>query len=329
MRYKSEAMGASKRFLMLMGVLFAGSAFANSPVILFPSVGTPHRVTVSGRVLKSAPTQGSSIFSKNLRRLLMPNWEGASVEVRLLGQALKTVSGADGHFEVTFLSPEGFPLGVARAEAKVAGRPAAGATVNVTDPDAPFMVISDFDDTLAHTHVTSKRALFKAALLQDETSQEVIDGMSVFMNCLAEGKEARPAFALVSGSPVQYAPRVEAFLNRHRFPLFGLYLRDLGPSTLSDYKQPVIRALLKAMPHPVVLVGDSGEHDPEVYAQIRSEFPDRVKAIFIRDAGHADDLKRFEKMTLFKTPDQAAQVAEAAELMPAGCYAKTHADKKQ
>ena len=322
-------MGASKRFLMFMGVLFAGSAFANSPVILFPSVGTPHKVTVSGRVLKSAPTQGSSTFSKNLRRLLTPNLEGVGVEVRLLGQSLKTVSGDDGNFEVTFSSPEGFPLGLARAEAKVAGRPSAGATVNVTDPDAPFMVISDFDDTLAHTHVISKRALFKTALLQDETSQEVIDGMSAFMGCLAEGKKARPAFALVSGSPVQYAPRVEAFLNRHHFPVFGLYLRDLGPSTLSDYKQPVIRALLKAMPHGVVLVGDSGEHDPEVYAQIRSEFPDRVKAIFIRDAGHAEDAARFEKMTLFKTPDQAAQAAEAAELMPAGCYAKAHEDKKR
>jgi hypothetical protein len=31
-----------------------------------------------------------------------------------------------------------------------------------------------------------------------------------------------------------------------------------------------------------VLVGDSGEHDPEVYAAIAGEFPERVRGIFIR-----------------------------------------------
>lgn len=301
--------------------LFASAAFAQSNVVLFPAVGIPNKVTVSGRVLKAAPSAGSSTFSKNLRRLLTANWEGAEVEVRMLGQAQKTVSGHDGNFEVTFASREGFGVGVTRAEAKVAGQPVAGATVTIADAAAPFMVISDFDDTLAHTHVVSRRKLFKAALLQDESTQGVVDGMPALMRCLAADKAATPAFALVSGSPVQYTHRVDAFLARHRFPMFGLYLRDLGPGTLSGYKQPVIRSLMKAMPFPVVLVGDSGEKDPEVYAEIRAEFGDRVKAIFIRDAGNAETAARFEGMTLFRTPDEAAQVAVTKGLLTAGCYA--------
>lgn len=305
---------------MLLAV--SGSALARSPVLVFPAVGTPHAVTVSGRVFKAAPTQGSSTLSKNLRRMLAANWEGASVEVRLHGEAIKTVSVHDGNFEVTFVSKEGFPMGTTRAEAKVPGLPPGGASVDIADEKAPFMVISDFDDTLAQTHVINKGRLIKASLLEDESSQEVVDGMSDFMGCLASEKAARPPFALVSGSPVQYVPRVEAFLGRHRFPIFGLYLRDLGPGTLSGYKQPVIRTLLKAMPFSVVLVGDSGEHDPEIYAQIRSEFPGRVKAIFIRDAGRAEAAERFKEMTLFRTPAEAAAVAERVGLMTAGCYAK-------
>jgi phosphatidate phosphatase APP1 len=69
----------------------------------------------------------------------------------------------------------------------------------------------------------------------------------------------------------------------------------------------------------VVLIGDSGEKDPEVYAQIRAEAPSRVKAIFIRDAGRSDDPSRFEGMTLFKEPVDAARAAAAQGLLDAHC----------
>jgi phosphatidate phosphatase APP1 len=81
----------------------------------------------------------------------------------------------------------------------------------------------------------------------------------------------------------------------------------------------VIRALLKAVPNQVVLVGDSGEHDPEVYRQMRDEFPDRVLAIYIRNAGHAADPQRFEGMLLFDRPAQAARDAVARGLANGDC----------
>ena len=39
-----------------------------------------------------------------------------------------------------------------------------------------------------------------------------------------------------------------------------------------------------------VLVGDSGEHDPEVYRDVRDRFPDQIEAIWIRDV--VDDRHR-------------------------------------
>jgi phosphatidate phosphatase APP1 len=46
-----------------------------------------------------------------------------------------------------------------------------------------------------------------------------------------------------------------------------------------------------------VLVGDSGEKDPEIYARILSEFPERVEAIFIRDVtGEGQDAARYHEL---------------------------------
>lgn len=288
-------------------------------VLLLPAVGTPSQVTLSGRVLKNGPSGGSSVISKNLRRLTTSNWEGADVDVRFQGRQATVTSGHDGTFEATFTAEkERFPFGLSSAEAHVKGAEPGRATVDVLEEKAPFFVISDFDDTIAITNVVERRKFVENVFAKDELTQKAVPGMAAFYGCLRARRE-KPVFALVSGSPVQYAPRVERFLQANDFPVFGLYLRDLGPSTLSDYKQPVIRKLLAAVPGPVVLIGDSGEHDPEVYAQLRAEFPNRVKAIFIRAAGHTDDAKRFEGMTVFEEPRQAAREAAKLGLLEAAC----------
>jgi phosphatidate phosphatase APP1 len=305
---------------IIVVALLSLPAWARPAVLLFPAVGTPASVTLSGRVLKHGSSGGSTALSKNLRSLTSSNWEGAKVELRYAGRTATAVSGHDGNFSVTFSGADKpFAVGFDTAEAHVDGADVGIATVNVVAVKAPFFVVSDFDDTLAVTNVVSGTGMLKAALTEDSTTQPVVEGMSDFYACLEEDKADRPGFALVSGSPAQYVNRVREFLTGHKFPVFGVYLRDLSPATLSNYKQPVIRALLKELPNAVVLVGDSGEHDPEVYSQMRSEFPERVKAIYIRDAGHAEDAKRFADMFLFKKPLEAALDAVKKGLVTKAC----------
>jgi uncharacterized protein DUF2183 len=74
-----------------------------------------------------------------------------------------------------------------------------------------------------------------------------------------------------------------------------------------------------------VLVGDSGERDPEIYAALRAEFPGRVAAIFIRDAGRAEDPRRFERMFLFKEPEAAAREAAAVGVADLACVERAYA----
>jgi phosphatidate phosphatase APP1 len=308
------------RCLLAVVLTLGPAALAEPAVLLQPAIGTPQRVTLSGRTLKAAPGAGSSVVSRNLRLLTANNWEGATVEVAFGGQTASVTSGRDGAFSVTLEAAAGkpFEVGLWAASAHVRGATTA-ATVEVLSPDAPYFVISDFDDTLAVTGVIDTGAMLTSALGRDETTQPVVPGMAAFYGCLREVSAARPAFMLVSGSPIQYLDRVRGFLNRHGFPVFGIALRDLGPATLRGYKQPVLRALLRAVPNRVVFVGDSGEHDPEIYAQLRDEFPGRVAAIYIRDAGRAADPKRFEGMFLFSDPAAALADARAQGLASQLC----------
>lgn len=306
----------------LAALLASGGAVAARPaILLFPGLARPDFVVVSGRVLAEAPSKGSSSLSRNLRRLLVSNWEAAPVAVRVAGESQKVVSGPDGHFEVEFRAkPEQpFPVGIMPVEASVGDVVARGAVQVVAD-DAPFLVISDFDDTLAVTNVLAPRGLFTAALLQDESTQPPVEGMAALLACLGRDKGAVPGFALVSGSPVQYVPRTSRFLARHRYPFFGMYLRNLGPETLSDYKQPKLRWLFERFHHRVLLVGDSGEKDPEIYRQLADEFPGRVLRIYIRDAGRTEDRARFQGQLLFSNPSEAASDALARGLITSECY---------
>ena len=52
-------------------------------------------------------------------------------------------------------------------------------------------------------------------------------------------------------------------------------------------KVSAIQSLLKGLPdQKFVLIGDSGEKDPEIYRRICRRFPGRVSGLFIRDLPH-------------------------------------------
>ena len=51
-----------------------------------------------------------------------------------------------------------------------------------------------------------------------------------------------------------------------------------------EHKKAEITALINACPdRRFILIGDSGEMDPEIFATVRDEFPDRIEEILIRD----------------------------------------------
>jgi phosphatidate phosphatase APP1 len=73
---------------------------------------------------------------------------------------------------------------------------------------------------------------------------------------------------------------------RHRnFPIGPVLLRDLlGTAAGREEKTGRIREILDLHPRlPFVLIGDSGEKDPEIYADVVRTYPGRILAVYIRE----------------------------------------------
>ena len=64
----------------------------------------------------------------------------------------------------------------------------------------------------------------------------------------------------------------------------GLSATQLGASSHHEHKLAMIQRVMAVNPQlPFVLIGDSGQQDPEIYSQVVRDNPGRIRAIYIRD----------------------------------------------
>jgi phosphatidate phosphatase APP1 len=307
--------------VLLAALLSPPRARADTPALLLPAnLGRPDVAWVFGRVLEEKHGEHGPRPWRTLRQLTGHNLPGAKVEVSFLGRTASAVSGHDGEFEVA-LRPapgEAFPTGAQDAEVRV-GSVRARATVLVVPADAPFLLVSDFDDTVAVTNVTDRDKMLESTFLEDAETQPAVPGMAALYRCFAA---AGAPNAYVSGTPVQLAPRVARFLEKNGFPKAALHLRNLGWKNLTGgYKEPALARLATRFPGlPFVLVGDSGERDPEIFAAFQRAHPGRVLRAYVRKAtASPGPAARFQGMLLFAAPVEAAADAEARGLVRRGC----------
>jgi phosphatidate phosphatase APP1 len=154
---------------------------------------------------------------------------------------------------------------------------------------ADFGVISDIDDTVVRSSATNALKMAWIVLLNNAHTRLPFEGVNTFYEALRRGSEGRahnPIF-YVSSSPWNIYDVLEDFLNVHGVPAGPLFLKDWSPSVLGKHKTHklgIIRTLLRTYPElPFILIGDSGEEDPEIYLQTVREHPGRIPAIYIRD----------------------------------------------
>ena len=95
----------------------------------------------------------------------------------------------------------------------------------------------------------------------------------------------------MSSSPWNFFDLLLSFLSYRHIPLGPLFLRNWGVDLLAGhggYKHEVIERLLTRFPDlPFVLIGDSGEKDPEIYAEVVRRHPQRILGVYIRDVTEA------------------------------------------
>lgn len=167
-------------------------------------------------------------------------------------------------------------------------------TVPVLAPgrDDRWGIISDIDDTVMETGATDFAANWRRIILEQPGERLAVPGAADMYRMIAHDHAAptRPFF-YVSSSPWNLYGFLAQFMDLNRMPHGPMFLKDLGidASKFIDgghrsHKLEAIRTILRFYPeHRFLLMGDNGQQDVEIYAEVVSDDPQRIGAVFIRD----------------------------------------------
>jgi phosphatidate phosphatase APP1 len=189
-------------------------------------------------------------------------------------------------------------------------------------------VISDIDDTVLQTDAAHLMRMARMVFLGNARTRLPFKGVGAFYRALfrgtmgkdkpgsAETRSNNPLF-YVSSSPWNLYDLLSEFFQLQDIPIGPiLFLRDWGiseeellPTQHRSHKLKVIQNIIDAYPKlPFILIGDSGQEDPEIYAEVVQKHPQRILAIYIRNVSH--ELKRPEDIRTL-----AKKVAEAGSTL--------------
>lgn len=177
----------------------------------------------------------------------------------------------------------------------------------VTLPNTEYGVVSDIDDTILHTGVASKfkwRAVFNTFFIH-VLSRKALEGTADFYRQLQKGKlknNCNPIF-YVSNSPWNLYKYLDFFLHNNNFPKGAILLRDLRhlfDKTLKpkiSHKHHEIQNILNTYPKlSFILIGDCGEHDPDIYLDIVAKNQNRISAIYLRSVKNKRKMLRVKQL---------------------------------
>jgi len=157
-------------------------------------------------------------------------------------------------------------------------------------PDQGVSIVSDIDDTIRDTHVLNRHEMLMNTFVRP--LKAVPDMAELYQNAAA-----LPGVRIhyVSNAPYALYPLLEQFLRAEQFPEGSMHLRAvsfkssiwraiLHTKHINTHKTEVIESLLRDFPErSLVLIGDTGEQDPEIYAALARAHPEQVRMILLRD----------------------------------------------
>ncbi|MEJ2163071.1 MAG: DUF2183 domain-containing protein [Robiginitalea sp.] len=196
----------------------------------------------------------------------------------------------------------------------------------IPSQEASYGVISDIDDTILHTGVTSymKWQVIANTLFKKPDRRIPLQGAAELYRRLHLGKsgaEVNPIF-YVSHSPWNLYRYLEFFLHKHDFPKGPLLLRSMasvmGRAVAGHipHKEHEILNILNTYPEKrFILIGDSGERDADIYLDVARLHPGRILAIYLRSVRHRRRMNRVRNLILQETNIPVLLVDRSEEVM--------------
>lgn len=238
-----------------------------------------------------------------LRRFSSDELGGARVLVRFQDTEVQVLADKEGYLEIQLTPTHSLDLSKIWHEITLElldpqhpsqeQPPRATGYVIIPPPQAEFGVISDIDDTIIQTSATNLLTMARIVFLSNARSRLPFEGVSAFYRALQQGRHREtynPLF-YVSSSPWNLYDLLIDFFMIQRIPVGPLFLQNYGLTTdqffmtsHEKHKLDQIEGILRTYPElPFILIGDSGQQDPEIYREVTRRYPNRIQAIYIRD----------------------------------------------
>ncbi len=276
-------------------------------ILAYRGYGHRNRILLMGRVLKQ-PAWGSGdrrggLFGDLLniaKRFVRYGIADMTVVARAGGGEAEVRTDRDGYFEIDMRVPgdddwQGIwrPVDLSVRAPDAAGVHARG-SIFVPPETCRYVVVSDIDDTVMFTGVANKLKMLWRLFATEAESRLAFPGVGAFYRGLHEGpsgSEQNPML-YVSRAPWGIYEVLEEFFNLHEIPEGPvLFLREWGvtlqhplPKQSKGHKHGLIEDMLAIYDDlPFVLIGDSGQRDPEIYSEVVRQHRSRVLAVYIRD----------------------------------------------
>ena len=279
-------------------------------VVAYRGYADISQIHLSGRILSNAPGGGpldDDGWWDNLvntwRRWESDELAGVAVTLRCGNKELELITDVEGYYHANFPAPAPEPgeLQWLTATARAEGVESLH-EIMVPSSDAAYGIISDVDDTVLHTGIASILLAAKLTFLENAKTRKPLEGVAMLYQALQWGHAGVPVNPIfyISSSPWNLHDLLVDFLRLNEIPRGPLLLRDLGLDRTKfikekghGHKKEKALRLLDAYPDlPFILIGDSGQEDPAIYAEVCKQRPGRVKAIYIRDVDPDADTKR-------------------------------------
>lgn len=285
----------------------------NGPVIIAPyqTYGTESMVYLHGRVLEDKnirPDVDDSlidILKNTYKRFQTSEKPNVRIHARSSHFEFQTQTNDEGYFrireQVNLKHIDRNKPNWINIQYSLTEDPSISAKTQILVPNqcVDFGIISDIDDTVIHTGVTSflKLKLLYNSLLKSAKKRLPLKGASPFYQALSKGKNGTNTnpFFYISNSPWNMYDYLRIFLKESQFPKGPVLLRDFALPWQKSYKtskfhkKQEIKNILQSYPSmKFILIGDSGEQDAKIYSEIAKEFPTQVICIYL----HISKLKR-------------------------------------
>ncbi|WP_426310012.1 App1 family protein [Cellulosimicrobium sp. E-16] len=259
----------------------------------FAGYGSPRRVRVLGRVLLASPAfdpalhERESADRRGWRYFFTAPAPREEVRVHVGSTTVDLVSDRGGYLDATI------DVALAPGWHDVTFRPSSGAVakgrVFVVADGRRLGVVSDIDDTAMVTAVPRPFIAAWNTFVRHSSARVPVPGMAALYRGIAAERPGTP-FVYVSTGAWNTAANLRRFLQRHGFPPGPLLLTDWGPTNTGwfrsgpEHKDTSLDRLFRELPDvDWLLVGDDGQHDPEIYARAARRYPGHVAAVAIRE----------------------------------------------